>query len=159
MVKWFIIAVLFLPVAEIAVFVLVAAQIGVSWALALMLATTLAGAVALRHAGRGELARLRMTVADTGQAGRESWIGKLIEANAGGFLTVLAGLLLLLPGFLTDLLGLALLFRPIQRRLIKLIARRLHHRDPEADGVVDLAQGEWQRVPDPRIKDATRHRE
>ena len=44
MVKWFIIAVLFLPVAEIAVFVLVAATIGVSWALALMLATTLVGA-------------------------------------------------------------------------------------------------------------------
>lgn len=158
MVKWFIIAILFLPIAEIAVFVLVAAQIGVSWALILMLATTLAGAVILRRAGRGELARLRTAVADTDQASRDAWIDQLIVANAGGFLTALAGLLLLLPGFLTDLLGLALLFRPLQRLLLMSLTRRLR-RDPEADGVVDLAHGEWQRVPDPRIKDATRHRE
>lgn len=158
MARWFIIGILFLPIAEIAVFVLVAAYIGVSWALALMLATTLAGALTLRRAGRGELARMRMAVADTDRASRDSRVGKLIEANAGGFLTVLAGLLLLLPGFLTDLLGLLLLLRPLQRLLVMLLTRRFR-RDPDADGVVNLAHDEWQRVPDPRIKDATRHRE
>ena len=53
----------------------------------------------LRRAGRGGIARFRVAVADTDVAG--------IQANTGGFLTVLAGLLLFLPGFLTDLVGAA----------------------------------------------------
>ena len=53
MVKWVIIAVLLLPVAEIAVFILVVAIIGLLWAVLLTLATTLAGVLVLRRAGRG----------------------------------------------------------------------------------------------------------
>ena len=54
MVKWIIIAILLLPVAEIAAFILVAAIIGLGWAFLLMLATTLPGFLVLRRAGRGE---------------------------------------------------------------------------------------------------------
>ena len=59
MVKWIIIAVLLLPVAEIATFVLVALLIGFGWAFLLMLATTLAGFVVLKRAGRGGFATFR----------------------------------------------------------------------------------------------------
>ena len=140
MVKWTIIAILLLPLAEIAVFVLVAVILGLGWTLTLMLATTLAGFLVLRQAGRGRIARFRVAVADTDVAG--------IQANTAGFLTVLAGLLLFLPGFLTDLIGAALLIGPVRRwcgRTFRLWVRR---RNPTDRSVIDLKPGEWEQVPD-----------
>jgi UPF0716 protein FxsA len=160
MVKWLIAVILFLPIAEIAVFILVAASIGVLWTLALMLTTTLAGVLTLRRAGRAEITRLRVAVADTDKAGIDSWIDKIIEANAGGFLTVLAGVLLFVPGFLTDILGGLLLIGPLRRRFGTLFRRWLRSRNRATHGVIDLAPGDWEQVPDPMIKDGgTRRRE
>src|SRR5882724_1401277 len=107
MVKRIFIAILLLPAAEIAAFVLIAALIGVAGALLLMLATTLAGILVLRQAGRGRIARFRVAVAEAEMTG--------FETNAVGIVTVLAGLLLVLPGFLTDLAGVALLIGPVRR--------------------------------------------
>jgi UPF0716 protein FxsA len=107
MVKWIIAAILLLPLTEIAVFVLVAALVGFGWAVALLLLTTLAGSLVLRHAGCRKIAHFRVAVTDNDVTG--------IQANTGGFLTVLAGFLLFVPGFLTDLLGAALLIGPIRR--------------------------------------------
>ncbi len=107
MVKWIIIAVLLLPVAEIATFVVVALLIGWGWAFLLMAATTFAGFVVLKRAGRGRLANFGAAVTRNDTTG--------IEANAGSFLAVLGGILLFLPGFLTDLAGAALLL-PVVRR-------------------------------------------
>jgi len=140
MVKWVIIGILLLPVAEIAAFLLMAAMIGMLWTLVLMLATTVAGALVLRRAGRGRLARFRVAVADTDITG--------IEANTGGFLTVLAGLLLFLPGFITDLIGAALLIGPVRRRCAMTFRRFVHNRDRGKSSVIDLAPGEWQQLPD-----------
>jgi UPF0716 protein FxsA len=50
MVKWILIGLLALPVAELAVFILVAANIGLGWALLIMLGTTVAGFLVLRRA-------------------------------------------------------------------------------------------------------------
>jgi UPF0716 protein FxsA len=140
MVKWVIIGILVLPVAEIAAFVLMAAMIGMLWTLLLMLATSVAGALVLRRAGRARLARFRVAVADTDITG--------IEAHTGGFLTVLAGLLLFLPGFITDLIGTALLIKPVRRWCATTFRRLVHSREPGRSSVIDLAPGEWQQVPD-----------
>jgi len=140
MVKWVIIAVLLLPAAEIAVFILVAAIIGLLWAVLLTFVTTLAGVLVLRRAGRGRIARLRVAVTETDKA----WI----EAHTGGFLTVVAGLLLFLPGFLTDLMGVVLLVGPLRRRIGTIFRRWVRHRDQRHRSVIDLAPGEWQQVPD-----------
>ena len=140
MVKWIVTAILLLPLAEIVAFVVVAAIVGLGWAFLLMLATTLAGVLVLRRAGRGGIARFRVAVADTDVAG--------IQANTSGFLTVLAGLLLFLPGFLTDLIGAALLIGPVRRwcgRTFRLWVRR---RNPGDRSTIDLAPGEWQQVPE-----------
>ena len=139
MVKWIIIAILLLPVAEIVVFVLVAAMIGLAWAITLMLATSLAGFLVLRRAGRGRLARFRVAVADTDITA--------IEANTSGFLTVFAGVLLLLPGFLTDLAGTALLIAPVRRWCGSAFRKAVHARTDADRSVIDLAPGEWQQVP------------
>jgi UPF0716 protein FxsA len=140
MVKWIIVAILLLPVAEIAAFMLVTAIIGLTWALGLMLATTLAGFLVLRWAGRGRLAHFRVAVADSDVTG--------IQANTGGFLTVLAGLLLFLPGFLTDLIGAVLLIGPVRSwcgATFRLWVKRSERSDRS---VIDLAPGEWEQVPD-----------
>jgi UPF0716 protein FxsA len=140
MVKWVIIAVLFLPVAETALFILVAAIIGGIWALALTLATSLIGIWVLRRTGRGRIARFRVAVADT----NVTWI----EANTPGFLSVLAGLLLLLPGFLTDVIGAALLIAPVRRRCAATFRHWVRKRDQGDRSVIDLAPGEWEQLSD-----------
>jgi UPF0716 protein FxsA len=144
MVKWIIAAILLFPVAEIVVFFLVAAIIGLGWAFVLMLFTTFAGFLVLRRAGRGRIARFRVAVADTDVTG--------IQANTGGFLTVLAGLLLFLPGFLTDLVGAALLIGPVRRRCGSAFRSWVGRKDRGGRSVIDLAPGEWEQVPDPKLQ-------
>lgn len=148
MVKRVIIAVLLLPVAEIAAFVLVATLIGVAGALLLMLTTTLAGILLLRQAGRSRIARFRVAVAEAEITG--------FEANASGILTVLAGLLLILPGFLTDLVGVALLIGPLSRWCGRMFRTWIGRKDRGERSVVDLAPGEWQQVPDRELPDRSK---
>ena len=140
MAKWIIAAILLLPLAEIVAFFVVAALIGFGAALVLMLATTLAGFLVLRRAGRAGIARFRVAVADTDVAG--------IQADASGLLTVLAGLLLFLPGFLTDLIGVALLIGPVRRWCGRSFRRWARRRNPSDRSTIDLAPGEWQQVPE-----------
>jgi UPF0716 protein FxsA len=148
MVKRVIIAVLLLPLAEIAVFLLVAALIGFLGAFALMLATTLAGVVVLRQAGRGRIAQFRVAVSDAEITG--------VEANTAGFLTVLAGFLLVLPGFLTDLIGVALLIGPVRRWCGRTFQSWVSRKQHAERGVIDLAPTEWQQVPDREIENRSR---
>jgi UPF0716 protein FxsA len=153
MVKRVIIAVLLLPVAEIAVFLLVAALIGFLGASALMLATTLAGVVVLRRAGRGRIAQFRVAVSDAEITG--------VEANTAGFLTVLAGFLLVLPGFLTDLIGGVLLIAPVRhwcgRTFQSWVGKSWSSRKQHGErGVIDLAPSEWQQMPDREIENRSR---
>src|SRR5215210_9355730 len=100
-VKWAIFGLLMLPFVEIAVFVAVALKLGVLAALALTILTSLAGMAVIRHAGSREVARVRDAFGDR-------TISRL-ELDGSGFLTVLGGFLLLLPGFVTDILGMLLL--------------------------------------------------
>jgi UPF0716 protein FxsA len=146
MVKWIILAILLLPVAEIGVFIVVAAVLGLGWAFTLLLATTLAGFWVLRWAGRGGLARFRVAVADSNVTG--------IEANTGGFLTVLAGLLLLLPGFITDVIGLLLLIAPVRRWCSAAFRRAVRSRNRAAGrtDVIDLEPKEWRQVADRELE-------
>jgi UPF0716 protein FxsA len=144
MVKWTIIAILLLPLAEIAVFILVAAVVGLGWASALVLLTTLAGTLVLRRAGHRRIAHFRVAMTDTDITG--------IEANTGGFVMVLAGLLLFLPGFLTDLIGAALLIGPIRRWFGNVFRSMLRRSQPDRS-VVDLAPEEWRKVPDRELPD------
>jgi UPF0716 protein FxsA len=150
-IKWIIIAILLLPIAEIGAFVLVAAIIGLGFAFLLMLATTLAGFLVLRQAGRGGIARFRVAVADSDVAG--------FQANTSGFLTVLAGLLLFLPGFLTDLVGAALLIGPVRRRCGQTFRRWVRRRHPGDRSTIDLAPGEWAQLPDRELPKQPRSRD
>ena len=144
LVKWAIFGLLVLPFAEIAVFVAVALKLGFLAALALTILTSLTGMSVIRHAGHGEVQRVRDAFGDRTIT--------RVELDGRGFLTVLGGFLLVIPGFITDVLGLLLLLPPTQH-WIRATLRRAVARAENADrpDVVDLPPDQWRRVPDERL--------
>jgi UPF0716 protein FxsA len=94
-----------LPLLEIASFIVVGQQIGVLATISLVIFTTILGAVLLRVQGFGLMSRVRQTIEAGGVPGREV---------VHGFMILVAGILLVAPGFVTDTLGL-LLFIPAVR--------------------------------------------
>jgi UPF0716 protein FxsA len=147
MVKWILIGLLALPVAELAVFILVAVSIGLGWALLIMLATTIAGFLVLRWAGYRRIALFR-SVSSGGISGIEAGI----EANPDGFMVILGGILLTLPGFITDVIGALLLLRPVRNWCAMAARRAMGMREQPKEAVVDLDAGEWQELPDRELE-------
>jgi UPF0716 protein FxsA len=145
--KWLLLAVLALPFMELAVFIAVAAAIGFGWALTLLLFTSLSGALVLRHAGGSHIARIRVAI----NQGLGEGSFTALQADSSGALTLLAGILLLIPGFITDVAALLLFIAPLRRALGALLRRG----PPPArrEGVVDLSPEQWRRVPDPTLPD------
>lgn len=141
LVKWAFLALLLLPAFELAVFILVAQMIGWVWALAWCLATSFAGAILLR-ACRASLTRFRAVLSDDGM--------RRVQFEGPRLGLLLAGILLLLPGFITDVLGLLLLVPAVRQAAARAIGRALRNRwgAPPPDAVVDLPPDQWQRIPD-----------
>jgi UPF0716 protein FxsA len=107
--------------AELAVFLLVAAWIGLGWTILATLVTGAVGWILLARQGTRVLADLRDRARAREAAGREL-------GDAG--LVAVGGLLMVLPGFLTDLVGLLFLL-PITRRPARaLLARAVRSRVP-----------------------------
>jgi UPF0716 protein FxsA len=129
--------VLFLPVAEIVVFVLVAMALGFWAALLLAAATSVLGMVLLRLAGQVHVTRMRST----------RTIELTADATGRGLALALAGILLTLPGFITDALGLLVLLPVTRRRIGAFINGWIERTRARAEGgadVVDLAPEEWE---------------
>ena len=108
-------AVLLLLLAEIAVLILVGQAIGVAATLALILLSMVAGLVLLRWQGTATLMRIRAEAA----AGRVP-ARPLLE----GAVLAIAALLLIMPGFLTDILGLLLFIPAFRARFGQRLRRR-----------------------------------
>ncbi len=104
-----------------------------------MAATTIAGFVILKQAGRSRLANFGAAVTRNDTTG--------IEANTGSFLAVLGGILLFLPGFLTDIAGAALLLPPVRRACAQYV-RTIVRGPAGSRSVVDLEPDEWRQMPD-----------
>lgn len=105
-----------LPLLEIAVFIQVGGILGIWPTIAATIATALAGSILLRAQGLAALGRARAQM-DRGELpAREMFEGVCL---------VLAGALLLVPGFVTDAIGLLLFFPPFRELLRLLIARHL----------------------------------
>ncbi len=111
-----VLAIIALPLAEVAIFVEVAQEIGV---LATIGAAILAGVLGLalwRYQGLQTLARARQAI-ERGEAP--------VEQILRGVWLLPVGALLLLPGFLSDVLALVLLLPPVRAGLAALLARRV----------------------------------
>ena len=149
---------LVVPLAEIAAFVVIGGQIGVWATLGMVLLTAIVGSFLLRWQGIGLFNRINTEMRANRVPGRE-----LIH----GVMILVAGVLLLTPGFVTDSLGF-LLFVPAVRDLVwrlvkdKVVVQTMSGgfgtasgnpggftRGGDArDGVVDLDEDEFERHSD-----------
>ena len=98
-------AFILVPIAEIAVFIQAGELIGLWPTIAAVILTAIIGTAMLRQQGIATLMRLRATV-DRGEM-------PLREVFDGACLLI-AGVLLLTPGFLTDAVGFLLLIPPVR---------------------------------------------
>jgi UPF0716 protein FxsA len=115
-----VLAVLFIvvPLAELAVIIVVGKSMGVLATLLLLLVFSLSGAWLAKREGMAAWRRFQLATAEGRVPTREV---------ADGAMVLAAGALLLVPGFLTDLLGLVLLLPParaLARRWVPALARR-----------------------------------
>jgi UPF0716 protein FxsA len=94
-----------LPFLEIAGFVVVGRQVGALATVGLVLASSIAGGLLLRHQGFGVMARVRAEMAARRDPSR---------SLAHGAMIVLAAVLLIIPGFITDIFALLLLLPPVR---------------------------------------------
>ena len=104
------------PLIEIALFVIVGGWIGLWATLAIVLGTGVLGVSILRGAGLRSVAQVRQTV-----SGLQAQALPVVR----GLMTALGALLLILPGFLGDAVGLVLLLPPIQVKVMQVIDARL----------------------------------
>ncbi|MEM6711555.1 MAG: FxsA family protein [Pseudomonadota bacterium] len=116
-------ALLFLVIVfvEIAGFVAVAEATGLLTVFMLILAGIFVGAFTIRTVGVASVMRMQ----------ERSRAGEPVGQELGGLvLGFLGGLLLILPGFLTDVVGLALLVKPIQMLIWPRYGRHVANRMP-----------------------------
>lgn len=140
---------LLIPLIEIYLLIKVGSVIGALPTVALVVFTAVLGAFLLRIQGFSTLARVRETMARGGIPAVEMLEGAVL---------LLAGALLLTPGFFTDAIGFACLIPPLRRYIVLRFLQRLfqpvnpgsvgpgagphrHHRP-------DVLEGEYRREDD-----------
>lgn len=108
-----------LPIAELYVMVQVSQAIGFASALLLLIGVSVLGGWLVRHQG------LRIWNRFQQQIGRGVVPSKEL---VDGVLVLLAGVLLLTPGFITDALGIVLLLPPVRALVRTILVRRTQRR-------------------------------
>ena len=133
------------PLIEIAFFVLIGNAIGLWPTLAGVLLTAVIGSLVLRWQGLSLLNEIRSTVGQGRVPAR---------AIADAMMVAVAGLLLLLPGYFSDLIGILLLLPPVRALLYRFLASRVKvvsthsashgFRQPRIDdGTIELDEDEY----------------
>jgi UPF0716 protein FxsA len=107
---------LIVPIVEIVLFIEIGGRIGTWPTIAIVVLTALLGTVMLRRQGVSALRNVQARLA----AGENP--GRLL---ADGAMILVAGALLLTPGFFTDAVGFALLFPTVRRLVWNWLAPRL----------------------------------
>jgi len=132
----FFIGVLAFFAAEISAFVAVAEQIGFLWAFLLLIVVSALGPFIVRRVGFGVLTHTRDRLSRGEVPTRE-----LLD----GLVVLLGGVMICIPGFVTDALGLLLMIGPVRHLLIRTSGRRLARR------VQTIRASRW-RVIDARVR-------
>lgn len=105
-----------IPVAEIYLLITIGGYIGAVNTILIVIITGFSGAYLARHQGMQTMLRVRESL----QAGVMP-SGELVDA----MLIFIAGVLLLTPGFITDIAGLLLLFPPTRTYLKQVAMKKL----------------------------------
>jgi UPF0716 protein FxsA len=112
-------AMLVFMAAEIAAFVLVAEHIGLVLAIIVLLAVSACGPLFVRRAGTGVIEHARARIQQGETPDREVLDGVVV---------LLGGVLICVPGFIGDALGLLLLLAPVRHFVIRMAGRHLARR-------------------------------
>jgi len=110
-----------IPIAEIALFIVIGGQIGVLWTFVMILVTAVIGSILLRVQGFQIVNKLREETNAGNIPGKELGHGAMI---------LVAGVLLLTPGFLTDGIGFLLFLPPFRSLIWTFLASRIQFIDP-----------------------------
>jgi len=145
---WLFLAFLIVPLIEIALFIQVGGVIGLWPTLGIVVLTAVLGAWLVRAQGAMAVGRLRSSF---------SRLEDPAEPLAHAAMILIAGALLLTPGFFTDAVGFALLMPPVRRAAFDYLRRRVHverfemgpdgpeRRDPHRHGP-DIIEGEYEEL-------------
>ena len=130
-------AILALPVVEIAGFVVIGGRIGVLATIVWVVLAAMLGIGLIKRHGLDALRRAR----DALRGGRNP-TAELADAA----LLALAGLLLLIPGFVTDAVGLVLALPPVRRRIIARLGARFRTGRAGRPGMIELEVHEYREI-------------
>ena len=113
---WLFVPFVLVPLVEIALFIQVGGWIGLWPTLAIVVLTAIAGTLLVRQQGVRAIRELR---------GALNSLRDPTEPLAHGAMILLAGALLLTPGFFTDSVGFALLLPPVRRAAYRWLRSRV----------------------------------
>lgn len=141
---WLLLAFIAIPMIEIALFIQVGGLIGLGWTLLIVLGTAVLGTWLVRAQGAMALNNLRRSFNELRDPS---------EPLADAAMILVAGVLLLTPGFFTDAVGFALLTPPVRHAAFKWLRKNVKvasfsmgsgpmgtgdpRRDPTRDDVID----------------------
>ncbi len=139
---WIFLLFLAVPLIEIGLFVTVGGAIGLWPTLAWVLVSAALGLFVLKRVALAGVLSLSRNMQE---------MRNPLSPLAHRVMLVMAGGLLLLPGFFTDALGLLLLLKPVRLGVIALIARRIRVRPVGSAAAADLIEGDWNEVDDDNL--------
>ena len=113
---WIFLALIVVPLIEIGLFIEIGGLIGLWPTIGIVIATAVVGSALLRMQGLAALAELREKLDRGGNPG---------PTLAHGAMILVAGVVLLTPGFFTDAIGFLLLVPPVRAFLIARLADRI----------------------------------
>jgi UPF0716 protein FxsA len=125
-----------IPIIEIYLFIKIGSQIGAFNTILLIFITAIIGVVYVRHEGF-----------NTFKSGMSEILKNKVpfyEIISGAALAF-AALLLILPGFATDILGLLIIFPPTRKLLIKRLSTKYNKDNPKKQ---DFINGEFEDIDD-----------
>ena len=145
---WLFVAFLLVPLIEIGLFIQIGGLIGLWPTLGIVILTAIIGTYLVRSQGLMALDNLR---------GSFSRLEDPSEPLAHGAMILLAGALLLTPGFFTDAVGFALLAPPVRLMLIAYIRKHIKVQRFEMGGQADPYSSRPAREPRDRVIDGDYH--
>lgn len=131
-----------LPLAEVYMFIVVGEQIGALRTVLLCVLTAIAGGALVQSQGISVMTRVQAQLNKGVIPAREMFDGVCL---------MVAGVLLMVPGFVSDIIGFSLLIPPIRSVLRDFIIRRFHLM-PETQTYreTSIIEGSYERVDDPK---------
>jgi len=131
-----------IPLLEVILFMILGSRIGIPTTIAIVILTGFLGAALTRSQGLRAIANYRRAASEGRLPAREALDGVLI---------LIAGAVLLTPGFLTDAIGFSLLLPPVRDLVAKWARESFTSRVQGAKKAAGDAAGRARPEPEPRV--------